>query len=386
MEKIRALQISKRYPPYIGGIETVVSDISHALTNSRKYQVVVFAFNDKKEDIHEIYDGIEVYRAGVNRVVASQPLSKNYGKLLDKVMKEFKPDIIHFQYPDPFAAHYVLKTMKKNDFKGKFLLQWNADITKQKFLKNFFIHQNKALLKRADLVFPISPAYFKDTDYLPNYEGKTDVLPCCIGEKRTTITEEEKRKAEEIRNKYQGKKICFFFGRHVPYKGLTYLIQSDQYLNQDKVQIVIAGSGPLTNELKEQAKPYKNIDFVGRLSDEEINSYLMACDIFTFPSITRNEAFGISLAEAMYFGKPACTFTIKGSGVNWVSVNGETGLEAHNEDVKAYAENITKLCEDDALYAKLSAGAKERCEKYFTRQVFDDKVLDIYSQVLQGHE
>ena len=44
--------------------------------------------------------------------------------------------------------------------------------------------------------------------------------------------------------------------------------------------------------------------------------------IFCFPSITRNEAFGIALAEAMYCGKPAVTFTIEGSGVNFVSLDG----------------------------------------------------------------
>ena len=39
----------------------------------------------------------------------------------------------------------------------------------------------------------------------------------------------------------------------------------------------------------------------------------------------------------MYCGTPAVTFTIPGSGVNWVSLNGETGIEVPNGDDKAFA-------------------------------------------------
>lgn len=53
-----------------------------------------------------------------------------------------------------------------------------------------------------------------------------------------------------------------------------------------------------------------------------MKAYLSAMDIFCFPSITKNEAFGLALAEGMYYSKPAITFTIDGSGVNFVSLNG----------------------------------------------------------------
>lgn len=178
-----------------------------------------------------------------------------------------------------------------------------------------------------------------------------------------------------------GEKICFFFGRHVEYKGLTYLIESDRYLDRDKVQIIIAGEGPLTEELKKQASEFDNIEFVGRLSDDDINSYLMACDIFTFPSITRNEAFGISLAEAMYFGKPCCTFTIPGSGVNWVSINGKTGLEAPNGDAKKYAENIMLLIYDAELYKRLCEAAHNRSRLLFSNSCFKKKTQRLYNSI-----
>ncbi len=343
------------------------------------YNQLVLAYNDKSNTIDELYEDIHVIRAGVQKVVASQPLSKEYGKLMDKCFKEFKPDIIHFDYPNPYAAFYLLKAMKKYHYEGKFILFWHCDIIKQKIIRKFFDGQTKKLVELADTVIVTSPNYLQNTSFLPKYPDKHyEVLPLRVGDARLIVTEEEKKKAQEIRQSYPNKKLGFFFGRHVPYKGLKYLIEADKKLDQDKIRLLIAGKGPLTEELKEQAKGLNNISWLGRLSDEDINSYLLACDFFAFPSITRNEAYGISLAEALYFGKPAVTFMIPGSGVNWVNLDGVTGLEAPNCDTDALASNIKKLTEDDALYKKLSAGALERANAYFTKDVYSKKVVEIF--------
>ncbi len=373
-EKIRVLHISKYYPPYIGGIESFCHDIASALRDTGDYEQVVFCYNDKNETVEEVYDGVKVIRVGIQRIIASQPLAKGYGKRLKNVINEFKPDIVHFCYPNPYAAHFLLKTK----FKSVFHLDWICDIIKQKFLKQFFRGQNRRLLKRADLVTSITPTYFENTDYLPYYEGDKDAIPCRVGDARLNPTEEQKQKADLIKDKYRGKSVVFFYGRHTRYKGLKHLIEANGFLDREKVQLVIAGQGALTEELKEQAASYENVDFVGRLTDDDINSYLMACDIFAFPSITRNEAFGIALAEAMYYGKPACTFTIPGSGVNWVSKNGVTCLEAPNGDSKKFAENIMRLVNDDQLRGELGKNGKARCEELFLKPVFDKKVIEVY--------
>ena len=58
--------------------------------------------------------------------------------------------------------------------------------------------------------------------------------------------------------------------------------------------------------------------------------------------------------------------TIEGSGVNWVSINNETCLEAPNKDVDAYARNIDTLLSDSALHNKLAKAGKKRAESMFT--------------------
>ena len=156
----------------------------------------------------------------------------------------------------------------------------------------------------------------------------------------------------------------FFIGRHIQYKGLPHLIEAEKYVKSDCV-FVIAGSGPLTDELKAQCKSSR-VHFVGRLSDEDLKLYHYAASVFAFPSVTKNEAFGVALAEAMYCGTPAVTFTIPGSGVNWVSLNGETGLEVPNGDDKAYAEAIDKLIGDKELSKRYAENGMKRVRDNFT--------------------
>jgi glycosyltransferase involved in cell wall biosynthesis len=379
---VKVLHIAKGYPPSVGGMETLARDLCLAL-KKEGYEQKVLAFSDTPKTSFESLDGIDVVRVGVWKKIASQPIAFSYRKQLAKILKEWKPDVIAFQYPNPYSASILLQEMRRYHFQGKFLLQWTYDIVKQKALAWAFDHQNKTLLRKADVVMIITPTYTKDTSYLPYFKKDYCVVPCRIGDSRLAVTPEEIQRSAQIKKEHEGKKICFFFGRHVEYKGLHYLIDSDRFLDQKRVDIIVGGSGPLTAKLKEEAVSYPNISFVGRLSEEEINAYLLACDIFAFPSITRNEAFGISLAEAMHFGKPAVTFTIKGSGVNWVCPNGMAGLEAPNRDSEALAKNITRLMDDPKLYQTLAENAKKRCDDLFSITAFETNVSNLYKELLK---
>ena len=123
------------------------------------------------------------------------------------------------------------------------------------------------------------------------------------------------------------------------------------------------------------------IEFIGKISDSERRVYLYASDIICFPSITKNEAFGLALAEGMYFGKPAVTFTIPGSGVNYVNINGETGLECNNSDYKEYADALDKLIVDENLRYKYGEAARKRVLDNFTKEVFYRNFMTLITEL-----
>ena len=143
----------------------------------------------------------------------------------------------------------------------------------------------------------------------------------------------------------------------------------------------IAGKGPLTEELKKEAEGDEKVRFLGAVPDEELRENLLACDIYCFPSVTKNEAFGLSLAEGMYFAHPAVTFTIEGSGVNYVCPDGLCGLEVPNRDVSAYAEALQKLAEEPKLREELGENARVRVTERFLYRSFAEKIRALLSEL-----
>ena len=380
---MKVLQISKYYYPYIGGIEQVARDIADVLRNNNIEQMVI-CFNEdssngeyethKKETIHDVIDGVEVVRCGCQMKVSSQALSASYSKELKTIINNFNPDIVIFHYPNPYAAHFVLKYIKENT---KLYIYWHLDITKQKILGKLFHYQNIRLIKRADKIIGATTKHLDESAYTKYFEGKKYLIPYRIDEDSLAITDKEIKKAESIRQKYSGKVLGFFIGRHVPYKGLKYLIEASKLLDDENIHFFIAGKGELTDELKTQAKGDSKIEFIGPISASDKRAYLYATDIICFPSITKNEGFGLALAEGMYFGKPAVTFTIPGSGVNIVNLDGVTGIECPNADSAAYANALNKLLKNPDLRKLYGNAARKRILDNYTKIQFEQNVMTL---------
>ena len=227
--------------------------------------------------------------------------------------------------------------------RAKLIVWWHLDITKQKLLKKLFRGQTLRLLKRADKIVATSPNYIEGSEFLPAFREKCAVIPNCAADSRVSLSDEEKQRAEELKRRYAGKCLLFAVGRHVPYKGMEYLVRASKLLS-DEYAVCIGGEGELTPSLKQLAAGDEKVQFLGR--------------------------FGIALAEAMSFAKPSVTFTIEGSGVNYVSLNGVTGIEVKNGDIEAYAAAIRKLKEDEALREAYGKAAREREQELFTEAAF----------------
>lgn len=379
---MKILQLVCYFYPHIGGIEQVARDLGDAFEKagiSRAEQHVLCFRHDKGKDSISEVDGMRVARAACFAKVSSQSLSFSFGKLLRIEMKEFAPDLVIFHHPNPFMAHFLLKELKKYP-QCKLIVVWHLDIFKQKILKLFFKKQSKRLLERAQKVVATSPNYVDGSAELSSVREKCVVVPNCADTSQLVLSAEDEARAAEIRRENEGKTLCFALGRHVSYKGMTHLVGASAFLD-DTYAVCIGGVGPLTDKLKKQAKGDGKVKFLGKLSDRDKKAYLSACDVFCFPSITKNEAFGIALAEGMYFAHPAVTFTIPGSGVNYVSVGGETGIEVQNGDDKAFAEAIKTLSSNQELREQYGKNARERVLRLFTKEIFCENVAALLQSI-----
>lgn len=369
MKKI--LHISKYYFPFKGGVEDVCKSLVDGMP---EYEQKVLCFNEGPEDTTEIIDGAEIIRKGIWKELCRQPLSAGFYGMLKRTIKEYKPDIIHIHVPNPLVSLCTCMLIPKQT---KLVIHWHSDIIVQPVLYFFFRMIEQWSLRRADKIIITSPNYLTLSAPLAKHKEKCVVVPNVVSLEKLKSSPNEEARIAEIKATYGNKPIVFFMGRHVSYKGIPQLIESEQFVKSD-CKILIAGSGPMTPELKEMAKGKDRIVFLGRIPDEDITAYMRAATVFAFPSITKNEAFGVVLAEAMYCGAVPVSFTIPGSGVNWVNVKDETGLEVENCNVKAYAAAIDRLIADEPLREKLSAAARQRVEKMFVMDAVKDSLKEAW--------
>lgn len=371
----RILHISKYYYPFIGGIEQTARDCVNALAG--QYEQIVLCFNHEKGNENSFVDGIRVVRCACQVKISSQSISLDMMPKMKAIIEDFKPDYILMHYPNPYASAILLNIIPKD---VKLILYWHLDITKQKILGKLFHFQNLRLLTRANKIIATSPNYIEGSKYLNKSKEKCIVIPSCINEKRLRVDEKVKQLSMEIRKRNEGKTICLAVGRHVPYKGFEYLIRASKELDK-KFSIYITGNGKLTSKLKKEAADDQKIHFLGAVDDTTLKAYYVAMDIFCFPSITKNEAFGLALAEAMYYGKPAITFNIPGSGVNYVNKNGITGIEVENRNVKAYAAAMVHLSQNVEERKQYGTNARKRVVDNFLNTQFATNLRNVMDKI-----
>ena len=354
------LQIAKYYYPVEGGIETVTKYLGEGLTT---FEQVVVCFSQDGITRLDTVNGVKVYRIASSMNIASQDIDFSYYHYLKKIIYEEQPDIILLHCPNPFLYPITAKLTPKD---VKLVLLWHSDILGKGILYKMVKQFEKVILRKADLILATSPNYIHPSSPIYDYRDKTEVVANGIIKSDFVWRAGDETTIEEVRRKYHHKKIVFFVGRHAAYKGIDYLIEAEKYIQSDCI-ILIGGRGPETERLKAMTHS-ERIKFIGRIPNEYLRCYYYASDIFAFTSCTKQEAFGIALAEAMYCGSVPVTFTIEGSGVNWVSVGGETGIEVPLGDVKAYAEAIDRLLTDRDLYMKYATAGKDRVVRMFTSE------------------
>ena len=370
---MKILHVGKFYP-MSGGMERVMFDIVEDFSKKGHRCDLLCAAADKPGVITLNENGKIICTPTLFKV-ASTMITPAMIRELAKICHDY--DIIHVHHPDPMAnlALYC------SNYKGKVILHWHSDILKQKTLLKFYRPLQNWMIDRADLVIGTSPVYLEESTHLLRAKHKMACLP--IGVEQVVAEAEEVKK---IRAQYDGKKIVFSLGRLVGYKGHKYLIDAAKYLDDDYV-ILIGGTGPLFEEMKNQIKENhleNKVVLLGRVSDDELPNYYGACHVFCLSSIWKTEAFGLVQIEAMSCGKPIVATDIKGSGVPWVNLHGYSGLNVPPENPEALASAIQTLLSDSAVYEQFSSQALERYKKFFTKQRMLANCNDIYESLLKG--
>lgn len=367
------LHVSKYYYPDLGGIETLARSLAEGLTGYRN--VVVCFATDGKSSCDTI-NGVIVHRVKVNFSFMHQDVSFGYYKQLKKLIQKYSPDFVHVHCPNPYVYPLVQRAITPET---KLILHWHSDIISKGFMYKVVKPFESKALKRSDLILATSPNYIHPSSPIFQYKDKIRIVQNGVIAEDFNLKQGDEERIKTIKQKYGGKPLVIFVGRHIQYKGIDLLIDAEKYIQHD-CQIIVTGTGPLTNQL-EKLSSSPRITFTGRLSSDDLRCYVHAADVFAFPSNTKAEAFGIALAEAMYCRCVPVVFHLEGSGVNWVSLKDQTGMEIPHGDTKAFAAAIDQLLSDKALLDKYAQASHDRVKENFTDEMAVRKMNEIYSQL-----
>ncbi len=367
------LHISKYYPPVAGGIETTARDIAEGLYSRGFFIEVVCANNRAKKRCEKFF--FPVTRLSSWGEVAKTPFTPSL--IINLLMNRSSFDVIHVHLPNPMANLALFFSRPKS----KVILHWHSDIVKQKFLLKLYEPFQRWLINRADAIIATSPPYAVSSPWLKSSINKVYFTPSCIRDPLNAMTSEEiQQRARRIREKFPGKKIVFSLGRMTYYKGFDVLLKSAKLLDNDTI-VLLGGEGELLSELKATAVKLgvsRKVFFVGRISEDDLPGYYGAADVFCLPSLMRSEAFGLVMVEAMSYGIPIVATRISGSGVPWVNLHGETGLNTKPGDEVELASALSELLNDPLRSKSFGEAGRRRFESNFTIDKMIDSVLSTY--------
>lgn len=374
---MKVLQLGKHYPFNYGGIERFYFDLAKELT-TQGVECDIFCANESKNNKIFMEENIKIITYGRFAFKASTSLSYKIFLQLKAIINDY--DILHVHAPDPMIT-IALSILKP---KVPIIIHWHSDIVKQKNLKKMFLPFQNWLLNNAKLIIATSPNYIESSSDLSKYKYKCKAIPSGLNPKRLLLDNEI---YNNLKTQYKNKKIIYSFGRMSDYKGFEYLIESSKYLS-DEFIVLIAGGGNRSkyeNIIKE-LKLSEKVKLLGRIDDREVGAYYNLADIFVLPSISRNEAFGLVQAEAMYFAKPIVSTNIEGSGVSYVNQDMSTGLIIPIKNPKAIADACIKVLNDKKLYDSFSVNARKRFDKYFDIKSITQEIIKKYKEVLNDNK
>jgi glycosyltransferase involved in cell wall biosynthesis len=143
--------------------------------------------------------------------------------------------------------------------------------------------------------------------------------------------------------------------RLVPYKRIDLAVSAFTALNK---RLIVIGAGTAAEDLKSLAGP--TVEFMGRLSDEDVERYVSHCRALIFPG---EEDFGMAPLEVASAGKPTIAFAA--GGALETVLDGVTGVFFAEQTVESLIDAIARFEEQE-----WPSGAIRQHAEAFSTEIF----------------
>lgn len=362
----RVLHLGKFLPPHPGGIERFLADLLPA-QRRLGLRPAVLAHADASDPATGCRPafGAAAVRARVLAQLAYAPVSPGWPCLLDRLVRRWRPHLLHLHLPNP-SAFWALALPSTRRL--PWLVHWHADVPhdalslRLRLLYPAYRRLETAVLARARRVVATSAAYAASSRPLAPWQDKVEVLPLGLADAApATPTPAAWPAGDGLR--------VLFVGRFSYYKGIGNLLEA--VAATPGVRLLLVGDGEYARAARERAgRPdlAGRVALPGALDDGAVAGALAAADLLCLPSIERSEAFGMVLLEAMRAAVPCLATRVAGSGMAEVlDADGSepAGLVVAPADVQALAAALARLRDDPGLRTRLGEAGSRRFQRRF---------------------
>lgn len=326
---MRILQVTPRYPPHTGGVETHVAEISQRLA-ARGHEVTVLAA-DAGDDVprRETREGVSVRRfrgfapGGAFHVAPA----------IAPAVRRVDPDVVHahnyHSLPVFFAAlgvrdaQFVVTThyhgASASDFRDRLL--------------SLYRPVGGWALSRADEVIAVSD--WERERLREDFGVEAGVVPNGLNAERFERATPEERDRPYL--------LCV--GRLEAYKGVQYAIRALSELPE--YDLLVAGSGDYRSELERIARESgvaDRVEFLGYVADERLPGLYAGASAYLL--LSEFEAYGMTVGEALASGTPCVVRT--GSALDdWTANPGVVAVdEVSPESVAGAVREVKEAVPD----------------------------------------
>ncbi|MGH3003191.1 MAG: glycosyltransferase family 4 protein [Gaiellaceae bacterium] len=188
-----------------------------------------------------------------------------------------------------------------------------------------------------------------------------------IDERRIEVLVNPAPPARHVDPEPLGAGTFVFVGRLTEQKALPVLLEALREV--DGAQLVLVGDGPERDRLARRADELgvaARTRFAGALPREQVLAYLAGARAAVLPSAWENLPHAV--VEALSVGTPVVATAV--GGVPEVVRDGGNGLLVPANDPAALARALRDVVSDDALHARLAAGARPSVESIGREPVY----------------
>lgn len=327
---------------------------------------------------------------------------RHYKNIL-KVIKDFKPDIVHVHTFFPLLSPSILYAAKRSGCKvvatlhdTRFICPVATSLCGNKICNACGDGHYMRLIKRrcyrdSFIQSLVVAALFKYHRIRRTFYNQIDTY-ICLNQDQISLLEEIGFSKNKIVKKYNfvpdaqanlrpvhldtiPDRYVVFYGRIGEEKGIRILM--DAWNKITDIPLVVMGSGPLEEEFKEWARLHNNVYYLGYTEHSKCMSIARAGDFVVFPSIWYEGCSMVEI-ESESLGLPIIATDLGFSSE--AIIDGRTGYKFKLNDLNGFISLIYKLWADKNLCSKLGIAARADYESKYRPIDNYEKLMNIYNK------